>query len=149
MQFPTCYIAIYNQRVYVRRAVKVHIPRIKGEWDMGPLRLDYRTSDTNMVYPSVVIFFCRLFSKSKLDPLVIMLMTPSNGGLVKSSSCFRGGGDGIAGFLGVAEGVVVPISLGVIIVVVEGLFGYSFVGMGGDVDVCFCSGDIGDARYVL
>jgi hypothetical protein len=39
---------------------------------MRPLRLNDGSCDCDMVDPSIVIPFCRLFSKSELDPLVIM-----------------------------------------------------------------------------
>jgi hypothetical protein len=39
---------------------------------MRPLRLNDESCDGDMVDPSIVIPFCRLFSKSKLDHPVIM-----------------------------------------------------------------------------
>jgi hypothetical protein len=64
---------------------------IKGEWDMGPHRLDYLTRDNDVVDPSVMVIF---YACSELNSMVIVWMTPLKGGLAKSSPCFRGGGGG-------------------------------------------------------
>jgi hypothetical protein len=39
------------------RAARVNVSCIKGEWDMGPLRLDYWSRDSNVVDPSIMVLF--------------------------------------------------------------------------------------------
>jgi hypothetical protein len=61
VQIPPCDSTIYHQRVYMGCTAEVDISCIKGEWHVGPLRLDDRPDEGYMVYPSVVVFdlsFC-------------------------------------------------------------------------------------------
>jgi hypothetical protein len=50
------------------RAVKVQVPCIKGEWDMGPLRLNYLSIDSNVVHPLIVVLFMALVLKVRTGP---------------------------------------------------------------------------------
>jgi hypothetical protein len=57
VQVPSCHIAIYDHWVRVWSTTEVHVPCIEGYRDMGPLYLDHRVGDGNVIYPSIMIFF--------------------------------------------------------------------------------------------
>jgi hypothetical protein len=79
---------------------------------MRPLCLNDKSCDSNVIDCLIMISFWRLFSKSVLDPPVIIWFTPVNGGLVKLSSYFGVVG-GLVGLLGKVVGVEAAIFLGI------------------------------------
>jgi hypothetical protein len=54
---PAYHIVVYDQHICLGNAAKVNVSYIKGEWDMGPHRLDYLTCDNDVVDPSVMVIF--------------------------------------------------------------------------------------------
>jgi hypothetical protein len=45
VQVPPCDFAVYHQRVYMGRAVKVDVSCVEGEWYVGSLYLDHEADE--------------------------------------------------------------------------------------------------------